>query len=91
MAVFVAGLLMVINVSVRDIRSETSASNCQSELRTLKLAVKEYQAQNDAYPANKAVLVDGGMVQADQVRRWKLAGGDTTTSPDYEPVDTDCG
>lgn len=89
--VFVAGLVLVIIVSVRGIRSETDTSNCQSELRTLKLAVKEYQAQNDVYPPDKDAVIDAGLASADQVRRWTITGGSKTVSPDYEPVDDACG
>ena len=40
--VVVVGLLVVATVSVRNIRAETSTSNCQTDLRTLKLATEQY-------------------------------------------------
>ncbi len=89
--VFVVGLLIVITVSVGNIRKETSTSNCQSDLRTLKLATEQYQAQNDAYPTDKATLIASRLVEADQVERWTIAsGGDGATEPDFVPTDGAC-
>lgn len=89
-AVFVAGLLIVISVSVGNIRGETSTSNCQTDLRTLKLATEAYHSQNDAYPIDKSVLIDGGLVQADQVRRWTVEFGASDTTPTYRAIDSSC-
>lgn len=90
-AVVVVGLLLIITVSVGNIRSDTSQSNCQSDLRTLKLATEQYFATNDRYPASKNELVTAGLVTTDQVSRWRLqAGAATTTRPEFVPTDTAC-
>lgn len=88
--VFVAGLLIVATTSVRGIRSETSSSNCQTELRTLKLATERYRASNDAYPADTSVLVDEGLVDDDDVSRWTVEFGSDDTTPTYRAVDAAC-
>lgn len=88
--VVVAGLLAVVSVSVGNIRSETAASNCQSDLRTLKLATEQYRSENDAYPFDKAVLIDGGLVEADEVSRWAVEFDADATEPTYRALDEAC-
>lgn len=88
--VLVAGLLIAISVSVGDIRKETAVSNCQSDLRTLKLATEQYRSENDAYPFDKAVLIDGGLVEADEVARWAVEFDADATEPTYRAVDDSC-
>lgn len=87
--VFVTGLLIVITVSVGNIRSETSQSNCQSDLRTLKLATAQYLAQNDAYPTDKAELIESGLAESDEIERWDIEA-DPSGRPDYVPVEDEC-
>src|SRR4051812_42400682 len=70
--VVVVGLLIVATVSVRGIRSETSNSNCQTQLRTLKLATEQYHSKTQAYPNNTSVLVDSKLVKADEVKDWTV-------------------
>lgn len=89
--VFVVGLLAVIVVSVGNIRAETATSNCETDLRTLKLATEQYHSENDAYPSDKAVLVEGGFARADQVERWDVSFGADDTEPTYRPTDAACG
>lgn len=89
--VFVAGLLIVATTSVRNIRSETDTSNCQTERRTLKLATERYHASNDAYPADKSILIDEGLVDADDVSRWTVEFGANDTEPTYRSLDDACG
>lgn len=90
-AVVVVGLLVIISVSVGNIRSETSQSNCQSDLRTLKLASEQYFAQNDRYPSSNDDVVTAGLVKSDEVRRWRIrSAGADTTRPDFMPADPAC-
>lgn len=89
--VFVAGLLAVIVVSVGNIRGETATSNCQTDLRTLKLATEQYHSENDAYPAGKDVLIEGGFAAADEVERWDVSFGAADTKPAYTATDSACG
>ncbi len=81
--VFVAGLLLVATTSVRNIRRETRTSNCQTELRTLKLATERYHAENDAYPADTSVLLDGKFVTADEVANWTVTFSSAQRTPAY--------
>lgn len=89
-AVFVAGLLAIIVVSVGNIRAETATSNCQTDLRTLKLATEQYHSENDAYPSDKDVLVEGGFARADEVARWDVSFGADDTVPTYTATDSSC-
>lgn len=88
--VFVTGLLMVATVSVCNIRKETSTSNCQTDLRFLKLATEQYHSENDAYPIDKSVLIDGGLVKAADVSRWTVEYQARDTSPTYRAIDSAC-
>lgn len=86
----VTGLLIVITVSVGNIRDETSQSNCQSDLRTLKLATAQYLAQNDRYPESKTELVQSGLAESEQIDRWDIEGGGSTARPEYVAVEDEC-
>ena len=88
--VFVVGLATVAIVSVSGIREQSSQRNCQTDLRTLKLATAQYAAQKDVFPADKAQLVASGLVRADEVERWTLSGGNALIEPNYRPVDPNC-
>jgi Tfp pilus assembly protein PilE len=83
--VFVAGLLLVATTASRAIGDETASSNCQTELRTLKLATERYHAENDTYPSDKTVLVNAGLVGSDEVENWEVIAGATDAPPDYRP------
>ncbi|MCU1497431.1 MAG: hypothetical protein JWM47_1384 [Acidimicrobiales bacterium] len=84
--VFVVGLLVVITASVRGIRHDTSTSNCQTQLRTLKLATEQYHAKNQAYPNDTSVLVDSGLVKAAEVADWTVQLPSTASEPTFEAV-----
>lgn len=83
--VMVAGLVFVATTASRAIRDETAGTNCQTELRTLKLATERYHAENDAYPPDKTVLADGGLVNADEVENWDVVSEAGGSSAAYRP------
>jgi hypothetical protein len=83
--VLLLGLVWVATTNIGSIRSETAASNCQSELRTLKIATESYRAANDAYPADKDVLIDDGLVAADDIEHWSVSFTAAADEPVYEP------
>ncbi len=83
--IFLVVLVWIASTNIGSIRGETAASNCQSELRTLKIATESYRAANDAYPANKDVLVDGGLVAADDIENWSVSFTAAADRPVYEP------
>lgn len=84
--VVVVGLVVIATTNIGSIRNETAASNCQSELRTLKLATEQYHAENDAYPIDKTVLVDGGLVDPAEVEHWTVAFESADVAPTYRPT-----
>ncbi len=86
MVVFVAGLLFVATTSVRSIRNETAPSNCQTQLRTLKLATEQYRSNNQAYPVDETVLVDTGLVTAEEIDDWTVRFG-SSVEPVYQAVE----
>ncbi|CAN5583149.1 hypothetical protein BH10ACT1_BH10ACT1_28930 [soil metagenome] len=88
--VFVVGLLIVATTSIRNIRHETASSNCQTQLRSLKLATEQYHAANQAYPVDKSVLIDEGLVTADEVDHYSVEFDATATEPTYRPADGTC-
>lgn len=83
---FVVLLLVIATTAVRGIRRETSASNCQTERRTLKLATEEYHSQNDAYPVDKSVLVDGGLVDADDIANYTVEFTSADRAPTFRAI-----
>lgn len=88
--VLVIGLVTVAVVSVRNIRKETATSSCQTELRDLKIATGRYQAENEVYPVDQAVLVEAGLLEEGQVERWELVPAAGGGEPDYEPSGSGC-
>ena len=80
--VFIAGLIAVAAWAVSGINAETSATNCETALRNLKMATEQYHAENDAYPVDKAVLIDLGYVEDDDVSGWHLELSNAVT-PTY--------
>ncbi|CAN5907765.1 hypothetical protein BH23ACT2_BH23ACT2_21480 [soil metagenome] len=83
--VVVVGLVFVATAASRAIRDDTASSNCQTELRTLKLATERFWSENDAYPVDKAVLVDAGLVSPDDVDNWEVVSEPGDSSPEYRP------
>ena len=81
--VFVVGLVAVAVVSIRNIRDESSTSDCQTELRTLKLATEQYQSENGTYPVDRAVLIDAGLLEPGEVTHWAVSPGREDIDPIY--------
>jgi type II secretory pathway pseudopilin PulG len=79
----IAGLLLVAVVSVNGIRDDTRDGNCRDALRALKTASEQYHAANDAYPVNKDVLIDSGIVDADDVEGWTVEFDAGAEEPTY--------
>ena len=88
--VFVVGLLLVAYSAARGIRSETATSDCQSQLRTLKMAAAEYQARREVFPADKRTLVVEELVSTDEVALWDLSWREGDPAPTYRPVGSAC-
>lgn len=85
-AVFVIGLVMVAISSARGIEAENRKSNCQTELRNLKMAVAEYHAERGTYPGSLAEVVSAGKAEMAAVDSWAIDTGGGTEPPDYRPV-----
>lgn len=89
-AVVVVALLVVAISSVRGIRRDTMASDCQTQLRNLKVATEQYQAERGVYPASQDQLLDDGYLEAGTVTGWRVEFGASGQSPAYEPVGSSC-
>ncbi len=90
MVVFVVGLLLVAYSAARGIRGETATSDCQTQLRTLKMAAAEYEARSDVFPPDKRALVREELVDADEVDLWDLSWSEGDEAPTYVAVGTTC-
>ena len=88
--VFVAGLLLVAYSAARGIRSETATSDCQTQLRTLKMAAAEYQARNEVFPPDKRSVVQAELVDRADVELWDLSWSEGDPAPTYRPVGDAC-
>ena len=89
-AVFVVGLLLVAYNAARGIRNETATSDCQTQLRTLKMAAAEYQARREVFPPDKRALVAADLVDASEVSLWDLSWSDGDAAHTYRAVGTTC-
>ena len=88
--VFVVGLLFVAFTAARGIRSETATSDCQTQLRTLKMAAAEYQARRGAFPPDKETLVVEELVTRSEVEMWDLSYTAGEAAPTYRAADSSC-
>lgn len=82
MVVMVAGLVAIAAWAISGIRSDTASTNCETTLRNLKMSTEQYHAENDAYPVDKAILIDLGYVDEDEVAGWNLELSNAVT-PTY--------
>ncbi|MEZ5177161.1 MAG: hypothetical protein R2746_02475 [Acidimicrobiales bacterium] len=88
--VFVVGLLVVAYSAASGIRDQTATSDCQTQLRTLKMAAAEYQARRGAFPPDKETLVVEELVERSEVDRWDLSSTGGAAPPTYEALDASC-
>lgn len=90
MSVFVVGLIVIAVNSARGIEDENRRSNCQTELRNLKMAVAEAHAETGRYPESIEALVSAGKVELGDVDAWELRFESPDRAPDYRPVAGRC-
>ncbi|MBX3286429.1 MAG: hypothetical protein KF703_13865 [Actinobacteria bacterium] len=88
--VFVVGLLVVAYSAASGIRDQTATSDCQTQLRSLKMAAAEYQARRGAFPPDKETLVVEELVSSSEVDRWELTYANGDTTPTYRAADASC-
>jgi Tfp pilus assembly protein PilE len=84
-SVFVVGLVLIAVNSAHDIAADTRQSNCQTELRNLKMAVAEYHASRGTYPSTVADVLAAGTVEPGEVDSWSITGGGGAEPPTYRP------
>lgn len=89
-AVMVGGLLLVAYTSARNIRRETATSDCQTQLRTLKLATEQFHAQNDTYPDDNQVLESAKLVKASEIELWAVSYHAGDAAPTYTAAGREC-
>ena len=79
------GLAVVGLQATNGIRHANAHSDCQTELRTLKLAVEDYHASTGRYPTRwedlkQTELVDG------RAANWTFEPNGTDQPPAYRPT-----
>jgi Tfp pilus assembly protein PilE len=84
-AVFVVGLVAVALSGVRGIHDANARSDCQTELRSLKLAVERYHAHSGTYPENWGQLISSKFVERPGPN-WTFEPAGADKAPDYVPV-----
>jgi Tfp pilus assembly protein PilE len=89
-AVFVVGLIMVAVTSADGIESENRRSNCQTELRNLKMAVAEIHAERGRFPQSLAEVVSAGKAELEDIDAWELIADEGGEEPGYRPVTGSC-
>ena len=85
-AVFVVGLISVGFWAANGIVAENRRSNCQTELRNLKMVVGEHHARTGSYPASIDEMVEASEVVEADVDSWEITGGGGEEMPRYQPV-----
>ena len=85
-AVFVVGLLVVALTSINGIGNDTAFSECQTELRTLKMRSAQYESLRGRYPRSVDELVKARLTARDDVDRWEIVKGGGHTEPAYRPT-----
>ena len=88
--VFATGLLLVAYVAARGISDSTADSDCQTQLRTLKLAVEEFHAQSGSYPNGIRMLELAKLVDAEDVELWEVSFAPGDTAPTYRALSSRC-
>lgn len=78
-------LVAMASWGIGGIREQTRDSFCQSSLRSLKLAVGEYEAANDRPPVDNQVLVDGGYADGDDILGHTVSVEPGSTEAIYTP------
>lgn len=81
-AVFVIGLAAVAMQASQGIRKDNARSDCQTELRSLKLAVERYHANTGEYPQDWSDLAEVDPVQR-RGPNWQFEPRGKETAPDY--------
>lgn len=84
-AFLVSLLVLAASWGIGGIREQTNESFCESSLRSLKLAVGEYEAANDRLPVDNQSLVDGGYANADDITGHNVTVEPGATEPAYTP------
>lgn len=85
-SVFVIGLLVVAVNSARGIEAQNRRSNCQTELRNLKMAVAEIHAERGSYPTSLEEVVSLGNVELEDVDSHVLRSEGPDQAPEYLPT-----
>ena len=88
--VVVTGLLLVAYTSARNIRKETATSDCQTELRTLKLATEQFHAQSDTYPDDTRMLELSKLLKHGEVTLWSVSYTTGDAAPTYAAAGSTC-
>ena len=62
--IVILGILATVTVfAVRGITSRGEASACETDRRTIEVAIEAYQAEHGDMPADEQALVDGGFIR----------------------------
>ena len=88
--VVVSALLLVAYTSARNIRKETATSDCQTELRSLKLATEQFHAQSDTYPDDTRMLELAKVLKQGEVKLWAVTFTTGDAGPTYTAVGSTC-
>lgn len=85
-SVFVIGLIVVAVNSAQGIQAENRRSNCQTELRNLKMAVAEIHASEGSYPSSLDEVIRSSDVELEDVDAYELRSDGSDQPPEYVPT-----
>ena len=79
--IVILGILATVTVfAVRGITNQGKQSTCAADKKTYEVASEAYWAQNQAWPANDAALVTGGLLRSDSINYDVGANGTVVPS-----------
>ncbi|WP_426574838.1 pilus assembly FimT family protein [Aquihabitans sp. McL0605] len=84
------GLVLVAVVSLRGIRSDRAATDCDTELRALKAASSQYEAQFGVAAPDLDALTKVGLHDVDSIDGWTYNPGAKGEDPTFEPARAEC-
>ena len=88
--VVLVGLIAVVVVSVDGISEDRDARECRTELRTIKAAADQFQAELGTPPADDQALEDAYLLKLEDTPNWKVVTNPEDDHPRFLPQGDRC-
>ena len=88
--VVLVGLISVVVVSVNGIGDDRDERECRTELRAIKAAAEQFQAELGTPPANDQALEDAYLLKLEETPNWKVVSNPGDDHPRFVPQGDRC-